>query len=46
VLLRKLAALRVTLRKRATVVLDGRTPPFDVFEKPMEHIDKASREKK
>jgi membrane protease subunit HflC len=46
VLLRKLAALRVILRKRSTVVLDGNTPPFDVFERPMEHIEKASREKR
>ena len=32
--LKKLEALRVALKDRATIIVDPRTPPFDLLEKP------------
>ena len=44
IFLRKLEALEGTLERRATVVLDGRSAPFDVLEDPQTSLNRIEEE--
>jgi len=44
IFLRKLDALEGTLERRATVVLDGRSAPFDILEDPEIALDRIEEE--
>jgi len=43
--LRKLEALEGTLERRATVVMDGRSAPFDVLEDPRSSLDRIEKQR-